>query len=92
MKPQPSFRKESSGESGRDKQRIAALEAKLKTKNEVLPELVEEHVALKKALGDFKGHLGASEYPGYRLWGIIILTACHKETSYYFSISAILLL
>lgn len=30
--------------------RIAALEAKLQTKNEVLAELMEEHVALKKAL------------------------------------------
>jgi transposase len=32
--------------------RIEALEAKLQTKNEVLAELVEEHVALKKNLGE----------------------------------------
>ncbi len=36
----------------RDQQRIAALEAKLRTKNEVLAELMEEHVALKKSLGE----------------------------------------
>ena len=33
-------------------QRIAALERKLQTKNEVLSELLEEHVRLKKTLGD----------------------------------------
>ena len=32
--------------------RIAALEAKLQKKNEVLGELMEEHVALKKELGE----------------------------------------
>ena len=32
--------------------KIAALEAKLQTKNEVLSELMEEHVALKKSLGE----------------------------------------
>jgi len=32
--------------------RIAALEEKLKVKNEVLAELMEEHVALKKSLGE----------------------------------------
>ncbi len=36
----------------REQERIAALEAKLKTKNEVLAELMEEHVALKKSLGE----------------------------------------
>ncbi len=46
------FRKESEGERKHDKERIAALEAKLKTKNEVLAELMEEHVALKKSLGE----------------------------------------
>lgn len=35
----------------RDRQRIRELEAKLTVKNEVLSELMEEHVALKKALG-----------------------------------------
>lgn len=33
-------------------QRIAALEAKLRRKDEVLSELMEEHVALKKSLGE----------------------------------------
>jgi len=46
------FRKQSDGESKHDKERIAALEAKLKAKNEVLSELMEEHVALKKSLGE----------------------------------------
>ena len=32
--------------------RITALEEKLKTKNEVLSELMEEHVALRKSLGE----------------------------------------
>jgi len=32
--------------------KIAALEAKLQTKNEVVAELLEEHVQLKKALGE----------------------------------------
>jgi transposase len=34
-----------------DVQRIAALEAKIQRKDEVLGELMEEHVALKKKLG-----------------------------------------
>lgn len=33
-------------------QRIAFLEAKLKRKDEVLAELMEEHLALKKSLGE----------------------------------------
>lgn len=33
-------------------ERIEALEAKLRKKNEVLGELMEEHVALKKELGE----------------------------------------
>ena len=33
-------------------QRIAALEDKLRRKDEVLSELMEEHVALKKSLGE----------------------------------------
>ncbi len=32
--------------------RVAALEAKLRRKDEVLSELMEEHVALKKSLGE----------------------------------------
>lgn len=34
------------------RRRIAHLEEKLKNKNEVLAELMEEHVALKKSLGE----------------------------------------
>ena len=33
-------------------ERIASLEAKLRKKDEVLGELMEEHVALKKSLGE----------------------------------------
>ncbi len=33
-------------------QRIAALEKKIRTQDEVLAELMEEHVALKKSLGE----------------------------------------
>ena len=36
-------------------QRIAFLETKLKKKDEVLAELMEEHVALKKSWGDLRG-------------------------------------
>ncbi|RLC12174.1 MAG: transposase [Deltaproteobacteria bacterium] len=36
----------------RTDRKIAALEAKLLAKNEVLSELMEEHVALKKSLGE----------------------------------------
>ena len=60
------FQHQSDPESKRDKQRIAALEEKLKSKNEVLAELMEEHVALKKVLASFKGHLDASRYAGCR--------------------------
>jgi len=35
-----------------ERERIAALERKLRTKDEVLAELMEEHVALKKSLGE----------------------------------------
>ena len=38
-------------EKARDK-RINALEKKIQTKNEVLSELMEEHVKLKKSLGE----------------------------------------
>jgi transposase-like protein len=46
------FRHSSDQESKRDKQRIVLLEGKLRSKNEVLAELMEEHVALKKSLGE----------------------------------------
>jgi len=36
----------------KDQERIAALEAKLQLRNEALAELMQEHVVLKKELGD----------------------------------------
>lgn len=38
--------------------RMEALQAKLATKNDVLSELMEEHVKLKKHLGNSEGPLG----------------------------------
>jgi len=40
------------GREHQHEKRIAALEAKLRRKDEVLSELMEEHVALKKSLGE----------------------------------------
>lgn len=39
-------------QGGAEQRRLAALEAKLARKNEVLSELLEEHVKLKKTLGE----------------------------------------
>ena len=36
----------------REQERIEALEAKLRRKDEVLSELMEDHIALKKSLGE----------------------------------------
>ncbi len=41
-----------SREKTAQEQKIAVLEAKLQQKNEVLSELMEEHLALKKKIGD----------------------------------------
>ncbi len=38
-------------ESGREQQRVAALEQKLQRRNEILAELMDEHFALKTARG-----------------------------------------
>jgi len=46
------FESSSTGKQGSEERKIAALEAKLRQKNEVLAELMEEHVALKKSLGE----------------------------------------
>lgn len=46
------FRRSSDQESKKDREWIALLEGKLRSKNEVLAELMEEHVALKKSLGE----------------------------------------
>ena len=39
-------------ERGKDQERIVKLEQRIQQKNEVLAELMGEHVALKKALGE----------------------------------------
>ena len=46
------FERESPRKDRREAERVAALEAKLRKKDEVLAELMEEHVALKKSLGE----------------------------------------
>ena len=46
------FERQSKPETSAREQRIAFLESKLQRKDEVLAELMEEHVALKKSLGE----------------------------------------
>ena len=46
------FQKESSKELRVERKRVEQLEAKLRNKHEVLSELMEEHVKLKKELGE----------------------------------------
>lgn len=46
------FERPSKPETSAQEQRIAFLESKLQRKDEVLGELMEEHVALKKSLGE----------------------------------------
>ena len=46
------FQKSKSRQEKKKEKRIQALEQKLQTKNEVLSELMEEHVKLKKSLGE----------------------------------------
>lgn len=46
------FEKKNGGRTKKLEQKIARLEKKLTQKNEVLSELMEEHVALKKTLGE----------------------------------------
>ena len=38
-------------ERGREQQRVAALEQKLQRRNEILAELIDEHLALKTGMG-----------------------------------------
>jgi len=45
-------RRSPSSSGGKDKRAISALEDKLKRKAEVLSELMEEHINLKKSLGE----------------------------------------
>jgi len=46
------FIRETGHQKSIEEQRIQQLEAKLSRKNEVLSELMEEHIQLKKELGD----------------------------------------
>ncbi|ARM30808.1 transposase [Prosthecochloris sp. HL-130-GSB] len=46
------FKKKNTRKTSSEQQRIEQLEAKLRNKNDVLSELMEEHVKLKKDLGD----------------------------------------
>ena len=46
------FERVSNGKKRKEERRIKALEAKIRKKDEVLAELMEEHVALKKSLGE----------------------------------------
>jgi len=45
------FEKKHASQNKAEEKRISQLESKLQTRNEVLSELMEEHVKLKKALG-----------------------------------------
>ena len=46
------FQRQSKRKTTRIEQKVTALEQKLTQKNEVLAELMEEHMALKKSLGE----------------------------------------
>ena len=46
------FIRDAGRQKRKEEQRIEQLEAKLRRKNEVLSELMEEHIQLKKELGD----------------------------------------
>lgn len=46
------FERKSPKKDRREADRIEALEAKVRKKDEVLGELMEEHIALKKSLGE----------------------------------------
>ena len=56
------FERQSKSETSAREQRISFLESKLHRKDEVLSELMEEHVALKKVLGSIEGDLGATRH------------------------------
>jgi len=46
------FERSCNSRTSAEQERIAALEQKIRRKDEVLAELMEEHVALKKSLGE----------------------------------------
>jgi transposase-like protein len=58
------FKRQDDQRSQHYEKKIQALEDKLKRKNDVLAELMEEHVALKKLLGNLEDGLGSPRYPG----------------------------
>src|SRR5690242_334136 len=47
-----------------EQERIPYLERKIRTKDEVLAELMTEHIALKKILGNSDRNLGSARYAG----------------------------
>jgi transposase-like protein len=51
-----------------DQERIAYLEKKIQTKDEVLADLMAEHVALKKTLGELSPGSGFRTIRGTRSW------------------------
>ena len=51
MAPKP-FETDRDSEKARLEKKVAGLEAKISKKNDVLSELMEEHVSLKKSLGE----------------------------------------
>ncbi|MFC1835272.1 transposase [Thermodesulfobacteriota bacterium] len=59
------FERVSNDKKRKEERPIKALEAKIGKKDEVLAELMEEHVALKKVLGRSEGRMGSSRRPGY---------------------------
>jgi len=59
------FEKEHVSQKARLEKKIADLESKISRKNDVLSELMEEHVALKKVLGKFERRLGSPRYQGF---------------------------
>ena len=52
------FQRSRGSGSARMKRQVSELEAKLATKDEVLGEVMEEYVGLKKSLGQFEWHVG----------------------------------
>src|SRR5208282_1507491 len=51
-----------------EQERIAYLEKKIQTKDEVLAELMAEHLALNKEIGELKSESGSRTIRGSRLW------------------------
>ena len=57
------FQTKNRGSRQPEQERIARLEKKIRTKDEVLAELMAEHIALKKALGNSNRNLDAARCP-----------------------------